>query len=89
MYGGDIPALDGGEWSASRPGQFIPGTRWRLGGHRSRSGRDGEKKKSHHCPCRELNPIRPAHNLVSIPTNIRESEWEGVDWIYMTQDSDQ
>jgi hypothetical protein len=44
-------ALDGGEWSASRPGHFTPreralGIDWlrRLGGPQSQSGRSGEKK---------------------------------------------
>jgi hypothetical protein len=45
-------ALDGGEWSASRPSRFsprerAPGTQWRrLGGLPSRSGRGGEEKNS-------------------------------------------
>jgi len=43
----------GGEWSASRPGRFIPKGKslWyaldrRLGGPQSRSGRGGEEKNS-------------------------------------------
>jgi hypothetical protein len=37
--------LFGGEWSASRPGRFIPGTLYRrMGGPQSRSGRRGEEK---------------------------------------------
>jgi hypothetical protein len=28
------------------------------------------RKTSHHCPCRELNPGRPARSLVSIPTEL-------------------
>jgi hypothetical protein len=45
-------ALDGGEWSASRPGRFTPReSPWcpldrRLGGPQSRSGRGGEEKNS-------------------------------------------
>jgi hypothetical protein len=46
-------ALDGGEWSTSRPGRFTPRERapWypldsRLGGPQSRSGRGGEEKNS-------------------------------------------
>jgi hypothetical protein len=53
--GGIAPCilLDGGEWSASRPGRFkprerAPATHWvrRLGGSQSRSGRGGEEKNS-------------------------------------------
>jgi hypothetical protein len=41
-------ALDGSEWSASRPSRFTPkekasGTHRKLGGLQSRSGRGGEK----------------------------------------------
>jgi hypothetical protein len=46
-------AIDGGEWSVSRPGRFIlgetiPGSYWIRGwvGCRVRSGRGCEKKKS-------------------------------------------
>jgi hypothetical protein len=43
-------ALDGGEWSASRPGRFTPRERApldrRLGGPQSRSGCGGEEKNS-------------------------------------------
>jgi hypothetical protein len=48
-----ISALDGGEWSASRPGRFTPQGKSlsypfdrRLGGPQSRSGRGGEEKNS-------------------------------------------
>jgi hypothetical protein len=57
-------ALDGGEWSASRHGRFIPQGKslWyplnrRLGGSQSRSGRGGEEKNSQ--PRRESNPRIP------------------------------
>jgi hypothetical protein len=56
MYGSThslTSALDGGEWSASRPGRFIPKGKspWypldeRLGGPQSGSGRGGEEKNS-------------------------------------------
>jgi hypothetical protein len=41
-----------------------PSDTW-LGASQSRSGRGGKEKKSHHTPCRELNPSRPApkHSL--------------------------
>jgi hypothetical protein len=45
-------ALDGGEWSASRPYRFTPEKEYRyplnrrLGGPQSRSGRFGEEKKT-------------------------------------------
>jgi hypothetical protein len=42
-------ALDGGEWSVSRPGRSAPrerspGTKWRLGGPQNRSGHGCEEK---------------------------------------------
>jgi hypothetical protein len=53
-------ALDGGEWSASRPGRFIvregtPGTRWIGGWVGSRAVLDAMVKRKIHSPCRELN----------------------------------
>jgi hypothetical protein len=49
-------ALDGGEWSASRPGRFTPRemSPWypldrRLDGPQSRSGCGGEEKNSYNC----------------------------------------
>jgi hypothetical protein len=49
-----------------------PVTHWvgGLGGPQSRPGRGGEEKKSHHAPCNELNPGRPARSLVTIPTRL-------------------
>jgi len=38
----------------------------KLGGLKCRSGRGGEEKTSHHCLCRELNPVRPTRELMSI-----------------------
>jgi hypothetical protein len=56
-------ALDGGEWSASRPGCFTPGRtpdiHWRRGGHRSRFGRGGEEKNSQPLPGLEPPIIQP------------------------------
>jgi len=40
----------------------------RLGGPQSRSGRGGEEKKFHDCPCRELNPDRSGCSLATILT---------------------
>jgi hypothetical protein len=43
----------------------------RLGGLQSRSRRCGEKKKkSLHCPYRELNPVLPARNLFTVLTEL-------------------
>jgi hypothetical protein len=64
-------ALDGGEWSASRPGHFTPGGKnprypldRRLGGPQNRSRRGGVERDL--SPCRESNPDRPAYSLVTI-----------------------
>jgi hypothetical protein len=64
-------ALDGGEWSASRlghftPGERAPGTHFIGGWVGPRAGLDAvAKSKFPQCSCRELNPGRQAHNLVS------------------------
>jgi hypothetical protein len=54
-------ALDGGEWSASRPGRFTPrerapGTHWIGGwvGPQSHSGHSGEEKNSQPLPQIEI-----------------------------------
>jgi hypothetical protein len=58
-------ALDGGEWSASRPGRaFTPGE-WTPGLHCTggwvgpRAGLDTKARGKILCPCRGLNPGRP------------------------------
>jgi hypothetical protein len=60
-------ALDGGEWSASRPGRFTARERAprysfdrRLGGPQSRSGYDVEEKIP--IPRRNSNPDLPARS---------------------------
>jgi hypothetical protein len=52
-------ALDGGEWSASRPGRFnprerAPGTHWRGGWMGPRAGLDAVVKKKIPSPRRDL-----------------------------------
>jgi hypothetical protein len=69
--------LDGGEWSASRPGCFTPQGKspWyaldrRLGGSQNRSGRGGEEKNSQSPPGIEpWNPC-PAPSPVTVPTEL-------------------
>jgi hypothetical protein len=72
-------ALDGGECSVSHLGRFTPGLRdpcshwtggWGGGGSQSLSGRSSEEKKSHHCPCREMNPGRSSRSLAYILTEL-------------------
>jgi hypothetical protein len=61
-------ALDGGEWSASRPGRFTPrararGTHWKEGGVGPRAVLDAVVKKKIPSPLRESkNPDRPARS---------------------------
>jgi hypothetical protein len=58
-------ALDGGEWSASRPGRAFtpgertPGTHWRGGWVGPRAGLDTEARGKILCPRLESNPDRP------------------------------
>jgi hypothetical protein len=64
-------ALDGGEWSASRPGRFIPrerapGTRWIGGWMGPRVGLDAVVKRKIPTPCRDSNPHHPAHSRIKL-----------------------
>jgi hypothetical protein len=78
--------LDGGEWSASRPGRITPQGKSscytsdrRLGGPQSRSGRGGEEKNSQPTPGIEpYNPDRPSRSpvLYRIRTVTNEASYE-------------
>jgi hypothetical protein len=66
-----------GQGSASCTGRFTPqgkNPRYpldsRLGGPQRQSGRGGEEKTPHNCPCQELNADRPTRSLVTIPTEL-------------------
>jgi len=57
-------ALDGGEWSGSRPGRLTPrekapGTHWIGGWVGPRAVLDAVVKRKIPSPRRELNPITP------------------------------
>jgi hypothetical protein len=57
-------AIDGGEWSASRPGRFTPrerdpGTHWIGGWVGPRAGLDAVVKRKIRSPRRESNPRTP------------------------------
>jgi hypothetical protein len=76
LHAFSISALDGGEWSASRPSHFTPGKEPPVP-NGSEAGWAPEpvwtrwrRKKSHHCTFRELNPGRPARSLVSTLTKL-------------------
>jgi hypothetical protein len=64
-YSFTTSALDGGEWSASRPGRAFspgertPGTHWTAGWVGPRAGLDTEDRGKTLCPCRGSNPDRP------------------------------
>jgi len=61
-----LTALDGGEWSASRPGRFTPRVRSpgytldrRCGGPQSQSGHSNEKKNSQPLPGLKPLTVQP------------------------------
>jgi hypothetical protein len=64
-YSFSTSALDGGEWSASRPcraftpGESTPGTHFTGGWVGPRAGLDSEARGKIICPCRGSNPDRP------------------------------
>jgi hypothetical protein len=63
-----ISAVDGGEWSDSRPGQYTAGERAPSTGIigvwvEPSAGLDAVEKRRISCPCRESNPGRPASSL--------------------------
>jgi hypothetical protein len=68
-------ALDGGEWSASRPGRFpprdrAPGTHWIGGWVGPRAGLDAVSKRNVPTLCRESNPDHPiVQSIVSCYTD--------------------
>jgi hypothetical protein len=60
-------SIDGGEWSASRPGRALPrgknpGTRWTGGWVGFRAGLDAGARRKILCLCRRLNPGRPVRS---------------------------
>jgi hypothetical protein len=55
-------ALDGGEWSASRPGRY---THWIRGWVGPRAGLDDVEKRILSCPCRESNPGSPTRRYTN------------------------
>jgi hypothetical protein len=68
-------AVDGDEWSASRPGRFTLGERTSgthfIGGWASpRAGLDAVMKRKIPSPHRESNSNLPARSLVTIPTEL-------------------
>jgi len=70
-------ALDGGEWRASRCGRFTTGvinprTDWMASWMGPKTCLDAvaKRRKSHHYPCRELNPGHEAPSLVTMITEI-------------------
>jgi hypothetical protein len=70
--------LDGGEWSASRPGRFIrkerpPDTHWIGGCVDPRAGLDTVSKRKILSPHRDSSPDQDI-----IKTDVREIGWEGV-----------
>jgi hypothetical protein len=67
-YSFTTSALDGGEWSESRPGRAFtleertPGTHCTGGWVGPRAGLDTEVRGKILCPCRGSNPCRPARS---------------------------
>jgi len=65
-------ALEGGEWSAARPGRSLPPRKYRyqfysrLGGPQARSGRGGKSR-----PHRDSIPDRPARSQYLYRLNYR------------------
>jgi hypothetical protein len=66
-------ALDGGEWSASRPSRFSPRKESLVPiGPQSWSGRSGEEKNSHPLPGLEPSIIQPVAQQIEILNNREE-----------------
>jgi hypothetical protein len=68
-------ALDGGEWSASRPCCFsprdgVPGTQWLRDWVGPRNNLDPMKKRKVSFPCRKSNTGLAASSLVAKPTKL-------------------
>jgi len=75
-------ALNGGEWSTSRPGRFTlrkraPDTHWKGCWVGPRARLDAVAKRTNPCLCRATNPGRPLCSLVTILTELSQflTEW--------------
>jgi hypothetical protein len=83
-------ALDGGEWSASRPARFTPserapGTHWIEGWVGPRAVLDAVVKRKIPSPSARnltLEPDRPARSLVATPTELSRLYFH---WSYINQ----
>jgi hypothetical protein len=76
-YGGVTSALDGGEWSASRPNRFnprerAPSTHWIRGWMGPRAGLDIVSRRKIPGPRRESNPDHP----IVQPVGSRYTDWD-------------
>jgi len=77
-------ALDGGEWSASRPGRFTsreraPGTHWIGGWVGPRAVLDAVVKRKIPSTRRESNPrtliVQPVKGSISVPVSLNGNLW--------------
>jgi hypothetical protein len=91
-YSFTTSALDGGEWSASRPGRALTpgekttGTHWTGGWVGPRAGLDTEDRGKILCPCRGSNPDRPVvqpvvRHCTAWANPAPYSIW-GTDWMF-------
>jgi hypothetical protein len=77
-----LTALDGGEWSVSRPGRFTPregglGTHWTRGWVGLRAGLDTVVKRIFSSPCRDSNSRSSSAISLSYPGCIRNLSYAG------------
>jgi hypothetical protein len=81
--------LDGGEWSASRPGRALPpgkeppGTHWIGGWVGPRAGLDAQARRKILCLCRGSNPDLPVHSQTLYCLSYRGSGLLGYDVVFL------
>jgi len=64
-------ALEGGEWSAARPGRTLPPGKTRYPFYRRLGGSQGRCRRAENLvPTRIRSPDRPARSSVTIPTEL-------------------
>ena len=66
LYSSMTSALEGGEWSAARPGRTLPPGKTQYHFYRGLCGPQGEKSLPH----RDSIPDLPARSSVAIPTEL-------------------
>ena len=71
LYSSKTSALEGGEWSAARPGRTLPQVKTRYPLYRRLGGPQGRSGRAENLALTGIqSPDRPARSSVTIPTEL-------------------